>query len=80
MVPSLPVEGALLRLRAKIGEAEPPAELLAGWCRSRHQPQAGSVHAVSRNRLTSRPASGNSCRPGCGMTELPPETDSHASA
>ena len=56
-----------------------PSSLRASW-RSRHQSQWGSLQAVSRRRRTSNPACGNSWRTQGGITELPSDTDSHASA
>ena len=56
------------------------ASSLRASCRSRHQLQVSAEQGVSRSRRTSRPASGNWWRTQGGMTELPPDTDSHASA
>ena len=72
--------------RASAGSGRKPSypnqrfrSLPASW-RSRHQPQAGSAHAVSLRRRTSRPACGNWWRTQGGITELPPATESHARA
>ena len=68
------------RFGTKAFIAEPAFQLLPASWRHRHQPQAGSVHAVSLRRRTSRPACGNWWRTQGGITELPPATESHATA
>ena len=67
-------------LRTEVAEAKPPGELVAGIVSLAAPPTrwvgAGGI-AQTRDQPT---AAGNWWRTQGGMTELPPDTDSHASA